>query len=463
MLLAEYAKEASSIESQLRSFQVEVSAEGALSQLERDKGEMYREQILMAKDRVKYLQEQVERKTAQGEEIYNALRDYVTDQEERIRLSYEHLTPLKSGLLSDFESQREDLEGDLEMFKSTGSTAASDQSYLTHREIAKCEDERERQSERRDRIRSQLESLAVKLNVHLHVQGVPDITQSSNSHTLAGQSVDLEEAERLCGMLERKDKEVLLRTLKARDDSKKAWLGKFLNGELQQMLATDKYDLTQHINSQTGDLEKLQKLVTHLTQEANTLSQRFSANEDELRALEDEAQNISDERQVYDEAFSKFDGEAQALKDLIAEKREQVRQRDAVIDSLNEDLAMRDTEVERLLGILREKDTELNELGDRMKSALGPMGKADQLEKIYSAIKGDAVDEYLAKYINLMQCQVPIKRLGNGYYLFGTRKIFAKIMNGKLVIRVGGGYMVIEEFIATYADQEVNRCKLLEA
>lgn len=58
---------------------------------------------------------------------------------------------------------------------------------------------------------------------------------------------------------------------------------------------------------------------------------------------------------------------------------------------------------------------------------------------------------------------MPIKRLGNGYYLFGTRKIFAKIMNGKLVIRVGGGYMVIEEFIATYADQEINRCKLLEA
>jgi hypothetical protein len=54
---------------------------------------------------------------------------------------------------------------------------------------------------------------------------------------------------------------------------------------------------------------------------------------------------------------------------------------------------------------------------------------------------------------------VPIKRLGNGYYYFGTRKIFAKIMNGKLVIRVGGGYMVIEEFIANYADQELARCK----
>lgn len=50
---------------------------------------------------------------------------------------------------------------------------------------------------------------------------------------------------------------------------------------------------------------------------------------------------------------------------------------------------------------------------------------------------------------------MPIKKLGEGYYLFGTRKIYAKILNGKLVIRVGGGYMVIEEFISTYAEKEL--------
>lgn len=52
---------------------------------------------------------------------------------------------------------------------------------------------------------------------------------------------------------------------------------------------------------------------------------------------------------------------------------------------------------------------------------------------------------------------MPIKKLGNGYYIFGTRKIYAKILNGKLVIRVGGGYMIIEEFINTYAEQELTK------
>jgi hypothetical protein len=83
--------------------------------------------------------------------------------------------------------------------------------------------------------------------------------------------------------------------------------------------------------------------------------------------------------------------------------------------------------------------------------------------KLYTAFKGDLVDELFAKYINLTQCPVPIKRLGNGYYLFGTKKVFAKIMNGKLVVRVGGGFMVIEEFIAAYAESEMKKISSLES
>ena len=61
----------------------------------------------------------------------------------------------------------------------------------------------------------------------------------------------------------------------------------------------------------------------------------------------------------------------------------------------------------------------------------------------------------LSHYVNQANCPVPIRKIGNGFYLFGTKKIFAKILNGKLVIRVGGGFMIIEEFIATYADTEM--------
>lgn len=75
--------------------------------------------------------------------------------------------------------------------------------------------------------------------------------------------------------------------------------------------------------------------------------------------------------------------------------------------------------------------------------------------RAYKPHSGDILDEMLGTFINKSNCLVPIKKLGDGYYLFGSRKIYAKILNGKLVIRVGGGYMIIEEFISTFAEKEL--------
>ena len=41
--------------------------------------------------------------------------------------------------------------------------------------------------------------------------------------------------------------------------------------------------------------------------------------------------------------------------------------------------------------------------------------------------------------------------------MFGTRKVIAKIMNDKLVVRVGGGFMLIDEFLPTYGQQELDK------
>lgn len=85
---------------------------------------------------------------------------------------------------------------------------------------------------------------------------------------------------------------------------------------------------------------------------------------------------------------------------------------------------------------------------------------ADRVKKkpdYYKAVMGDVVDELLAKYINSMEISVPIRRLGDGFYLFGTRKIYAKVLNNKLVVRVGGGFMSFTEFIDTYALSELKK------
>lgn len=75
----------------------------------------------------------------------------------------------------------------------------------------------------------------------------------------------------------------------------------------------------------------------------------------------------------------------------------------------------------------------------------------------YKPLKGDEVDKLIADWIFANNCPIPISRMGSGYYKFGSKKIYAKITNGKLVIRVGGGYMAIDEFMYYYGAQELNK------
>ena len=71
------------------------------------------------------------------------------------------------------------------------------------------------------------------------------------------------------------------------------------------------------------------------------------------------------------------------------------------------------------------------------------------------AIKGDAVDELWVKYINKHELDLEVKRTGPGAYLFGTKKIIAKTVNDKLIVRVGGGSMGADDFIIQYGAMEI--------
>ena len=126
------------------------------------------------------------------------------------------------------------------------------------------------------------------------------------------------------------------------------------------------------------------------------------------------------------------------------------QEKEKLIERLNElsqAVAQKIDDIEELELLLRDKDKIIEIMERRIR---------DKAQKpIFNMPKGDLLDQMLSHYINQANCLVPIKKLGNGFYLFGTRKIYAKILNGKLVIRVGGGFMIIEEFIATYQDAEL--------
>jgi len=61
----------------------------------------------------------------------------------------------------------------------------------------------------------------------------------------------------------------------------------------------------------------------------------------------------------------------------------------------------------------------------------------------------------LAEYINEFGTPVPWKRMNEGVYMYGTKKVTVKYLRNNLIIKVGGGSMMLEEFIANYEDIEI--------
>lgn len=105
--------------------------------------------------------------------------------------------------------------------------------------------------------------------------------------------------------------------------------------------------------------------------------------------------------------------------------------------------------------MIDERDVIIADLENQLKGNKTRLAAA--VEPSFKPSHGDDVDMMLHEYLKFSGCDVPIRKIGGGYYIFGTKKIYAKIMNGKLVIRVGGGYMVIEEFVQTYGEIEKNK------
>ena len=58
----------------------------------------------------------------------------------------------------------------------------------------------------------------------------------------------------------------------------------------------------------------------------------------------------------------------------------------------------------------------------------------------------------MAKALNDSPYMIDVRALGDGHYMLGTKKIFAKIVAEKLVIKQGGGFMLVGEFIKNYSE-----------
>ena len=73
------------------------------------------------------------------------------------------------------------------------------------------------------------------------------------------------------------------------------------------------------------------------------------------------------------------------------------------------------------------------------------------------------IDKMLENFIKTHKVKVPIHRIEASKYLFGTRVINAQIINGVLMVRVGGGFMSMEQFVDKHSAKEIHRLRVIMA
>lgn len=80
---------------------------------------------------------------------------------------------------------------------------------------------------------------------------------------------------------------------------------------------------------------------------------------------------------------------------------------------------------------------------------------------VYIPVKEDAIDKKLAEFINnypeRSKLKIMFMRESEGVYQFGTKRVAVKVEKDSIKIRVGGGYLSIDEFLDQYTPVELEK------
>lgn len=158
------------------------------------------------------------------------------------------------------------------------------------------------------------------------------------------------------------------------------------------------------------------------------------------------------------------------LKDDLADQLDKVNN---FIEELQQEKASMRNELETAGDYLLEQEEKTSQANQTALELLCKLKDADaeieslkeyivQLKSMinqYVPVKGDHVDETLAEYINnnKSKLQVMFVRMNPGIYQFGSKKICVSVEQGRIIIRVGGGYMIIDEFLDQYTTIELEK------
>jgi len=176
-----------------------------------------------------------------------------------------------------------------------------------------------------------------------------------------------------------------------------------------------KLKLMEEIDVSTLEIMQKRQLALELQQDVND-------RKEEYKGLKQEIQMLDDKAELYKARMKELEDEYDQMKEL---------------------LMLRNLEIEQL-----EKTAGVKAPQTQVQAKRAPASI------YYRAVKGDLVDELVEQNLTELECTRPIKRLCDGYYLFGTKKIYIKVHRGRLLLKSGGGFQDFIEYIESYAQEE---------
>jgi hypothetical protein len=106
----------------------------------------------------------------------------------------------------------------------------------------------------------------------------------------------------------------------------------------------------------------------------------------------------------------------------------------------------------KINAIVEEKDIDLQAMRESL-------ARFKIKNPVYQPVSRDIIDKALADYLNSRDVVLPLPFVRDSYgiYYYGTKKINISYERNKLTVKVGGGFLPIEEFIENYTEIELEK------
>lgn len=210
-----------------------------------------------------------------------------------------------------------------------------------------------------------------------------------------------------------------------------------------EQIHQEKTDVESVLKTRESNITELETRIYEITSVVHKLKQEVDSSSAECNRLKDVESQLEKSKEVqeeYVEDRNNLRKELESKGDFMMELESKLHQANSTSLTLFNDVKKSQQEVELLKDYIYE-----------LKSRVA----------IYIPVREDPVDKKLAEYINnypdRSKLKIMFMRESSGIYQFGSRKIYVRVEKDRIIIRVGGGYLTIDEFLDIYTPIELDK------